>query len=398
MREHTSVEDLVPLASAWTALALESGVPGIFGTFEWTETWWRCAPPASRRVMVLSVWHDGRIACVAPLMACRRWFGPLPVSAVEFVSTWKYAGSAASVLGSMDIIVDPAHRDGAFEALLHYIEGKKWDLLRLHPVREDSLSLDPLGRWGESRGRSAVRTRVFENAVLRAGGGEEGFRTHLSPKFKARLRQAGEKLGRRGAVDFVELTAPADVPGAFGRIVDIEKRSWKWEKGIAITSAAYGDFFPGIALAAAQKGWLRLAFLRLDGREIAYALMVFAGVTATFLKTGYDDAHDDCSPGSLLMNWMFDRRAREGARRIDMFSGDWGYKQRWQAVPEAHCEIQVFSAGLYGRLLRFLYWDLRLYGKGRTPVLLLKRVLRKCGIPWRRSELTRSDQLNERAR
>jgi hypothetical protein len=393
VREHTTISDLQLLAAAWDALALAFAGPAIFGTFEWAEAWWKCNAPPGHRLLVLSVWDGARLACVAPLMIRRGWFGPFPVSTIEFISTWKFAGSAASVLGSMDFVAAGEDREGAVDAVLQYIDKKDWQLLRLHPIREDSRSIPRLKDWGTRKGRTFVGRHVFDNAVLRSEGSEEGFRSHLSPKFKARLRQAGAKLRRRGSVDFVEHTIPGDVPGAFERIIEIERHSWKWEKGIAITSAVYRGFFPEIALSAARRGWLRLGFLRLNGRDIAYSLIVIAGETATFLKTGYDDAHDDCSPGSLLMDWTFDRLARGGARRIDMFSGDWEYKQRWQAIPEPHCEVHVFNRGPYARLLHTLYWRIGLYGKGRTPVLLFKRVLRKFGIPWRRSELTRSDQL-----
>ena len=393
VREHTTFGSLAPLAGPWDDLWRACPGPAIFGTFQWTDAWWRCNERAGRRLLVLSVWDGSRLVCIAPLMAGRSWFGPLPVSTVEFVSSWKFAGSAASVLGSMDFVSAAGEQERAVDAVLQYIERKRWDVLRLHPIREGSPSIGSVGTWGREDGRRFVRRHVFDNAVLRSTGSEEGFRSHLSPKFKARLRQAGAKLRRRGGVDFVEYTNPADVPGAFDRIIEIERQSWKWEKGIAVNSAAYRGFFPEIAAAAAGKGWLRLGFLRLDGREIAYSLMVLTGETATFLKTGYDDAHDDCSPGSLLMDWTFARLAREGARRIDMFSGDWEYKQRWQAIPEPHFEVQVFNRSLYARFLYLLSWRLRLYGKGRAPVLLFKRILRKCGIPWRHSELTRSDQL-----
>jgi CelD/BcsL family acetyltransferase involved in cellulose biosynthesis len=393
VREHTVIGDLRPLAAAWDDLSRALPGPAIFRTFEWTDAWWRCIATEGDRLLVLSVWDNATLACVAPLMIRRTWFGPFPVRAIEFISMWKFAGSAASLLGSMDFVAGVDDAEGAVDAVLQYIEKKKWDVLRLHPLREDSVSVPRIQVWGAGKGRTIVQKHLFDNAVLRPGEDEEGFRSHLSPKFKARLRQAGAKLRRRGTVDFVEFTMPGEVPGAFERIIDIERRSWKWEKGIAITSAVYRGFLPEFATAAARKGWLRLGFLRLDGREIAYSFMVLTGETATFLKTGYDDAHDDCSPGSLLMDWTFDRLSHEGARRIDMFSGDWDYKQRWQAIPEPHCEVQVFNTGPYPRVLYLLYWKLRLYGKGRTPVLLFKRVLRKCGIPWRRSELTRSDQL-----
>ena len=390
VRAHTTLESLHEIAGAWDTFACAPGGPSVFGTFEWAVTWWKCSGEG-RRLLVLSVWHGMALVAVAPLMTGRLWFGPFPVSVVEFISSWKFAGSAASVLGSMDLAADPAHRDGALDAVLRYIEGERWDLLRLHPLPEQSKSLPRISEWGSREGRIHRQTRVFENAVLLRG--DDGFRTHLSSKFRARLRQAGAKLRRRGLVDFTEVTAPGDVPAAMTKIIAIESRSWKWRKGIAINSAVYNGFFEAFALAAAYRGWLRLGFLRLDGNEIAYSLMALTGEKSTFLKTGYDAAHDDCSPGSLMMEWAFDSLAREGAQRIDMFSGDWEYKERWQAASEPHCEVQVFHGGLYPRVLFFLFWRLGLYGKGRTPVLLFKRILRKCGIPWRRSELTRSDQL-----
>ena len=42
---------------------------------------------------------------------------------------------------------------------------------------------------------------------------------------------------------------------------------------------------------AAAKGWLRLAFLRLDGKPLAFDFGLNDGNTLYSLKTGYDEAY-----------------------------------------------------------------------------------------------------------
>jgi len=394
VREHASFAEARPWAGKWDRIILDTGRGEVFCSYEWMSSWWDSFARRGMKLILLSVWDGEELAGIAPFMVSRRWFGVLPVRALEFVSMWKFAGSAASVLGSVDIVARGGEEAVARE-IATYLSARSsaWDLARFHPLKENSPFLAAL-EASSSRERRDFRARhVFDNAILNVDRGLVQFRQNLSPKFRARLRQSEAKLRRRGNLEYSEASSPDALGEAWDAVLEVERRSWKWTKGITITSAAYRDFYRTLATRLAEAGWLRLGILHFQGRPVAYSLMAKTGSSAVFLKTGYDESLADCSPGSISMLIAFERLAAEGVSRINMLSGDWEYKSKWHAAPEPHCEAFLFGDGMYGRLLQLLYFRLGLYERGRIPILTFKRILRKCGIPWPNSELTRSDQL-----
>ncbi|HUI65614.1 MAG TPA: GNAT family N-acetyltransferase [Bacteroidota bacterium] len=394
VREHSSFAEARPWAEKWNSIILESSGGEVFRSYEWMSIWWEGFARRGMKLLLLSVWDGEELVGVAPLMVCRTWFGVIPVRALELVSMWKYAGSAASVLGSADIVARGDEEAVAREIVAYLSSGsRRWDLVRFHPLKENSALLAALEESSRREGRAFRLRHVFDNAVLHVDQGLVLFRQNLSPKFRARLRQSEAKLRRRGNLGYSEVSSPDGIQAAWDAVMEVERRSWKWTKGITINSAAYRDFYRILAARLSEAGWLRLGFLHFQGRPVAYSLMAKTGSSAVFLKTGYDESLADCSPGSISMLIAFERLAAEGVSRINMLSGDWEYKSKWHAVPEPHCEALLFDGGIYGRLLHLLYFRVGLYERGRVPILTFKRILRKCGIPYPNSELTRSDQL-----
>jgi hypothetical protein len=68
----------------------------------------------------------------------------------------------------------------------------------------------------------------------------------------------------------------------------IEASGWKGERGAAIISRPETrSFYTEVSRWAARNGWLRLAFLRLDGRALAFQCGLEDGGTHYFLKGGF---------------------------------------------------------------------------------------------------------------
>ena len=83
----------------------------------------------------------------------------------------------------------------------------------------------------------------------------------------------------------------------------IESAGWKAAGGTAIVSRAETEgFYREVAAWAAQRGWLRLAFLRLDGRALAFEFAIEEGGVYYALKSGFDPAYRAFSPGTLLIH------------------------------------------------------------------------------------------------
>jgi len=150
-----------------------------------------------------------------------------------------------------------------------------------------------------------------------------------------------------GATDLDELLAEG-----FG----VEARSWKGRRGTAI--AAHDDtarFYTELARSAADAGWLRLAFLRLDGRAIAFQFDLELGSRYFSLKIGYDPAFERFSPGKLLTYMMVARAVARGLRAYELLGTDEPWKERWTKLSRDQVAFRAFAPSGAGRFSASVY-------------------------------------------
>ncbi len=117
------------------------------------------------------------------------------------------------------------------------------------------------------------------------------------------FRRATRRAAEYGAVSCEMLSpAPHQFDALFDEAVAVEAASWKTEAGSALAAdTARERFFRTWFRAAAARGELRIAFLRIDGRAVAMQLAIESLGRYWLFKIGYDEAYSRCSPGTLLM-------------------------------------------------------------------------------------------------
>jgi CelD/BcsL family acetyltransferase involved in cellulose biosynthesis len=133
----------------------------------------------------------------------------------------------------------------------------------------------------------------------------------------------------------------------------LEGSGWKAREGTAIqsrpeTRAFYGE----VARWAAEQGSLRLSFLRLDGRAIAFHFNVEANDVQYHLKGGYDTDYERFSPGRLLHYLLLERCFDGGLRRYDFLGGEEPYKLQFATGTRVLARLQAFAPSAAGRLER----------------------------------------------
>ncbi len=138
----------------------------------------------------------------------------------------------------------------------------------------------------------------------------------------------------------------------------VEQRSWKGRRGTAIASDEQTRlFYVALARWAASRGWLRLAFLRLDGQPIAFQLDLEVAPSYYSLKIGYDPRYEHFSPGKLLAYMMVARSLVAGLSVYELLGADEPWKYRWTADGRDSVAFRAFSPSPAGRLAAsaFLY-------------------------------------------
>jgi CelD/BcsL family acetyltransferase involved in cellulose biosynthesis len=166
-----------------------------------------------------------------------------------------------------------------------------------------------------------------------------------------RCRRRLEELGRSHLDVHQDTTGLAE---AFA----IEHSGWKAQAGSAIASQPETErFYTEIASWAAAHGWLRLIFLRLDGRAIAFHLALEHRGAYFPLKGGFDPEFRALSPGKLIIHATLERAFTVGLERYEFLGAFDAYKRRWATDAYDRLLFQAFSSAPSGRVRRaaFVY-------------------------------------------
>lgn len=284
-----AAKDLDPFCSgsAWILSANEALSPG-------REPWIRESPHGYAAFMAES---DGRSRILQPLEA-----------------SWCFA---CPLVGG-----DPQGLARDFAEALRGGE-RGWQAAFLAGLVEGS----PLHR--EVVGALSGRYRLVAGPVTRRhvadlSGGYDAFLEARPAKLRKSLRAAERRAQARG-ISFEAASADA---AAFGRMVDVESRSWKGRDGGGIVDADMQDFYRRMLPRLAARGAARILFARHEGRDVGFVLGGVAGSTYRGLQFSFDDAYRDCSLGHLMQARQVRALCAEGLRRYDL-GQEKEYKARW---------------------------------------------------------------------
>ena len=144
----------------------------------------------------------------------------------------------------------------------------------------------------------------------------------------------------------------------------LESSGWKESRGTAILSRPETTrFYTTLARWAAERGLLRLAFLYLDERPIAFEFSLQDRSAYYLLKGGYDPVHRRFAPGILLARAMIARAAAEGLSRYEFLGSDEAWKRTWARQDRERLLLHTFAPTLPGTIDRVAQTALLVYGK-----------------------------------
>jgi len=178
--------------------------------------------------------------------------------------------------------------------------------------------------------------------------GEE-YLSLLPEKIRKDFQYCKRRLEREGRLEFRVVSAGEGVEEAIDAYYGVYGRSWQKQEKIGPT------FHRDLAWIAAERGWLRLAFLYQDDLPIAAQFWMVSGATAYILKTVYDQEYRKYSPGKVLTSEMFRYVIDvDGVTSIDYVQGDEDYKKDWTPKRRERKGILVYNDTTRGRFLAFL--------------------------------------------
>jgi CelD/BcsL family acetyltransferase involved in cellulose biosynthesis len=358
-----NIDDLKSLRDQWNNLVIHSAIPSLFISFDWLITWWESHKNTKLELFVLLVLNNDGLIGIAPFMKIRHHIFGIRWNSIEFISMMSHAYSPTNCSGMLDIISTPANSIVAVDAILKYLkfQNKNWILARLHPILHDSATI---GLTAQGAGKTFYRyhqRNVFSGASIRITNSWNEYSSMLENNFNNNIVNAERRLSKLGKIEIKEITSFSDFDKWYDEILLIERKSWKWSHGVRINEKVFKNFYKRIAKQTAKNGWLRLWFLCLDGRAIAYDFAIEYDNIITGLKSSFDAEYRKYSPGNILKLHSFKKYFEERKSTIDLLWGDISSKRKWSNHYQQFDELFIFNNYIFSKILFHLYHTLRMY-------------------------------------
>lgn len=168
--------------------------------------------------------------------------------------------------------------------------------------------------------------------------------SHFNAGRRSDFRRAERKAAEQGAVSFEILApAPEQVAALLEEAYAVEAACWKGaEKSALACDEQRGAFFRRYARAAAERGILRLCFMRIDGRAVAMQLAVECHDRFWLFKIGYDEAFARCSPGTLLMLHTLRYAAERGLQAYEFLGSAQPWTKMWTETRQQCVSLRAY--------------------------------------------------------
>jgi CelD/BcsL family acetyltransferase involved in cellulose biosynthesis len=351
VRAVTTEEEFHRLAPEWDRLMEEANLDNPFLTHACMRTAWECFG-GDNRLLILVVMDGHRPIGLAPLMIGTERLLGLRLRRVGFIHH--------VAVERLDFIVARDH-EHVYAAVWDYLRSRSrdWDLLKLPQIPATSRTLYELPRCAARDGFLSGYWRSSDSMYVSIRGGWEPYLERLDSRHRTNVRRRLRRLFREHTVDLDQVSRADDLDAALEDGLRIEAAAWKGEAGTAIASRPeVRRFYTQLARRCAERGWLRLRFLTVDGRRIAFSYaLVFRNVLYS-LKGGYDPAESAHSPFTLQSYLMLRDAFDRGLSRYEFLGPPDPWKLSWTRRSYPHCWLFVLPGSLWGRIVHFVKFRL----------------------------------------
>jgi len=325
------------LREEWNALLEKSVTRVPFLRAEYQRAWWQHRgggewPEASLLVATARA-EGGELIGIAPLFSAKNrdgrpallLIGSIEISDyLDFVVTRPLAEAFCAAL--LDRLVEP--------------DAPAWEVLDFYNLPESSPTRAALGQAAAVRGWRATEKLLEPVPVVKLPGDWE---TYLATQVEKKERQEIKRKLRRaeGGEDNVRwyiADNQSDVAAAteaFLRLMALNEGKARF-----LTPAMRAQFVDTIR-AAAENGWLHLAFLEVNGEKAAAYLSFDFGNRLYVYNSAIDPRFNALSAGWVLLGYLLQWAIENKRAAFDFLRGGEDYKYRFGGVAGKIYRVQI---------------------------------------------------------
>jgi CelD/BcsL family acetyltransferase involved in cellulose biosynthesis len=227
-------------------------------------------------------------------------------------------------------------------------------LIRSGPRRLDLSYVpgdDPLYAALGAAGDSLLTHHLTDQPYVDLSVDAETYEAALPRKLRQDLRRRRRRLDEQGAVAFDVHDGSESLRDLLVEGFAVEAASWKGERGCAISSTVERTrFYTELAEWAAARGWLRLAYLRVDGRAIAFSIFLRTETHVWALKLGVDPEFRSAGAGVLLTWESLRRWLGRGLASFEFLGNADPFKLMWTNTTRPVARVQLFGSSVGGAI------------------------------------------------
>jgi CelD/BcsL family acetyltransferase involved in cellulose biosynthesis len=139
-------------------------------------------------------------------------------------------------------------------------------------------------------------------------------------------------------------------------LASLNRERWQ-EEGSSFRTERYHKFHTELARRLAERGWLWLSVLTIDGEPAAARYDFVYGGKVWCMQGGWKPSLRNANLGTIMTGEVIDWAIRNGIREYDFLGGEDHYKRRWANAERTLSDIEAFNPGtLRGRLGPHLRW------------------------------------------
>ena len=202
----------------------------------------------------------------------------------------------------------------------------RWHTLDFNPVDRDT-------EWVREVSEVLRENRCYVTHYFRFGNwyldvdnrSFDDYFAGLPGKLRNTLKRKQNKLTREKGFEFELVTDVDQVDAALAEYNQIYSLSWK-------VAEPHPDFIASVCRDFANRDWLRMGILRVDGVAAAAQIWFLKDKVASIFKLAYDPQFGKYSVGSILTKELM-RHAidKDKVNVVDYLCGDDAYKQDWMS-------------------------------------------------------------------
>jgi CelD/BcsL family acetyltransferase involved in cellulose biosynthesis len=244
------------------------------------------------------------------------------------------------------------HRAGGGEALLAELFGRRAPVVGIRFLADGGTTAEQLVNTATEAGYRAGTRLSARYPVVSLDGDWDTYLAGLSRSLRGDVERQRRRISGLGELSL----QVGDDTGLLSAAFALEASGWKGREGTAIASHPHTRrFYTEIAEWARDRGWLRLTFLYVGERPLAFHLALEHGGAYLPLKGGFDHELHRYSPGKLIVHATVRRAFETGLGRYEFLAGNEDYKLAWANSVRERLDFEAFAPTILGRSVQTVY-------------------------------------------